>query len=86
MMLDQQSRLAAEKDHVIRSTKKDLLAVRAGLQDAEDKITQLDAELRIERKLRIQRTKELDEETKTRRLYEAEMRRISKKTNTFKYN
>jgi chromosome segregation ATPase len=77
MMLD---RLAAEKDHVIRSTNKDLLAMRAGLQDAEDKITQLDTELRFERKLRIHWTKELDEEVRIRRLYEAEMHRISKKT------
>jgi hypothetical protein len=80
MVLDRQSRLAAEKDHVILSTSKDLLAIRAGLQDAEDKITQLDAELRFERKLRIHWTKELDEEVRIRRLYEAEMRRISKKT------
>jgi hypothetical protein len=78
-MLDKQSRLALEKDHVIRSTNKDLLAVRAGLQDAEDKIMRLDAELRIEHKLQIHRTKELNEEVKTRRLYEAEMRRVSKK-------
>jgi hypothetical protein len=80
MMLDRQSRFAAEKDHVIRSTNKDLLVMRAGLQDAEDKITQLDTELRFERKLRIHWTKELDEEVRIRRLHEAEMHRISKKT------
>ena len=80
MMLGQQSGLAAEKDHVLRSTNKDLLAVRARLQDSEDKITRLDAELRIERKLQIHRTKELNEEAKARRLCEAQMRRISNKT------
>ena len=80
IIFDQQSRLAAEKDHVIRSTNKDLSAVRAELQDAEDKIARLDAKLECERKLRILRTKELDEHAKTRRLHEAEMRRILKKT------
>ena len=79
MILDQQSSLAAEKDYVLRSTIKDLLAVRAGLQDAEDEITRLDAELRFERKLRIHRTKELNEEAKARRLCEAQIHRISKK-------
>ena len=78
-ILDQKSRLAAEKDHIILSTNKDLLALRTGLRDAEDKITELDAELRFERKLRIYWAKELDDEARIRRLYEAEMRRISKK-------
>jgi chromosome segregation ATPase len=80
IIFDQQSKIAAEKDHVIRTIKKDLFAVRAGLQDAEKKITRLDAELESERKLRIQMTKELDEHAKSRRLYEAEMRLIVKKT------
>ena len=79
MMLDQKSRLAAEKDHVILSTNKDIFALRTGLRDAEDKVRQLDAELRFERKLRIHWTKELDEEARIRRLYEAEIRRISQK-------
>ena len=77
---DQQSKLPLEKDHVIRSTNKDLLALRARFQSAEDKIARLDAELDSERKLRIHKTKELDEQTKTRRLHKAEMRRIAKKT------
>ena len=80
IIFDQQSRIAAEKDHVIRSTKKALSAVRDGLQDAEKKIAGLDAELESERKLRIQMTKELDEQTKARWRYEAEMRLIAKKT------
>ena len=79
MMLDQKSRLAAEKDHVILSTNKDIFALRTGLRDAEDKVRQLDAELRFERKLRIHWTKELDEEARIRRLYESEIRRISQK-------
>jgi chromosome segregation ATPase len=80
IFFDQQSKIAAEKDHVIRTTKKDLFAVRAGLEDAEEKVARLDAELESERKLRIQMTKELDEHAKSRRLYEAEMRLIAKKT------
>ncbi|KAH9075585.1 hypothetical protein EDB83DRAFT_2312042 [Lactarius deliciosus] len=79
-MFDRQSKLAAEKDHTIRSTTKDLLAVRAGLQDAEDKIARLDAELQSERDLRIRRTKELsDEQAKSQGRHEAEMRHIAKK-------
>ena len=62
IMIDHQSRLAAEKDHVIRSTTKDLLAVRAELRDAEDNIARLDAELQNERNLRIRREKELSDE------------------------
>ena len=80
IMFDQQSRNAAEKDHVIRSTKRDLFAVRAKLQDAEDKVARLDAELDSERKLLIQRTKELDEHAKTRHRHEAEMHHIAMKT------
>ena len=80
IVFDRQSRLVAEKDHVIRSTTKDLLSVRAGLQDAEDKIAQLDTKLHSERDLRIHRTKELlDEQAKSRGRHEAEMRRIAKK-------
>ncbi|KAH8981544.1 hypothetical protein EDB92DRAFT_178833 [Lactarius akahatsu] len=79
-MFDRQSKLAAEKDHTIRSTTKDLLAVRAGLQDSEDKIARLDAELQSERDLRIRRTKELsDEQAKSQGRHEAEMRHIAKK-------
>ncbi|KAH9043583.1 hypothetical protein EDB84DRAFT_1471687 [Lactarius hengduanensis] len=79
-MFDRQSKLAAEKDHTIRSTTKDLLAVRAGLQDAEDKIARLDAELQSERDLRIRKTKELsDEQAKSQGRHEAEMRHIAKK-------
>ncbi|KAH9064979.1 hypothetical protein EDB87DRAFT_1181535 [Lactarius vividus] len=79
-MFDRQSKLAAEKDHTIRSTTNDLLAVRAELQDAEDKIARLDAELQSERDLRIRRTKELsDEQAKSQGRHEAEMRHIAKK-------
>ncbi|KAH9172825.1 hypothetical protein EDB89DRAFT_839264 [Lactarius sanguifluus] len=79
-MFDRQSKLAAEKDHTIRSTNKDLLAVRAELQDAEDKISRLDAELQSERDLRIRKTKELsDEQAKSQGRHEAEMRHIAKK-------
>ncbi|KAF8261013.1 hypothetical protein EI94DRAFT_1789687 [Lactarius quietus] len=80
IIFDQQSKVMAEKDHVIRSTNKDLFVARADLQDAVDRIARLDAELESERKLRIGRTKELDEQVKSRRLYEAEMRLIAKKT------
>jgi chromosome segregation ATPase len=80
IMFDQQSKNAAEKDHAIRSTKRDLFAVRAELQDAEGKVARLDAELDSERKLLIHRTKELDEHAKTRRHHEAEMHRIAMKT------
>ena len=80
IIFDQRSKIMAEKDHVIRSTKKALSAVRDGLQDAEQKITRLDAELESERKRRSQMTKELDEQTKARRRYEAEIRLIAKKT------
>jgi chromosome segregation ATPase len=59
IMIDCQSKRAAEKDHVIRSTTNDLLAVRAKLRDAEDKIVQVEAEIQSERNLRIQREKEL---------------------------
>jgi chromosome segregation ATPase len=59
IMIDCQSKRAAEKDHVIRSTTNDLLAVRARLRDAEDKIVQVEAEIQSERNLRIQREKEL---------------------------
>ncbi|KAI9436992.1 hypothetical protein H4582DRAFT_1961105 [Lactarius indigo] len=79
-LIDRQSKLAAEKDHVIRSTTKDLLAVRAKLQDAEEKIARLDTELQSERDLRTHKIKELsDEQAKSRGRYEAEMRRIAKK-------
>ena len=54
--------------------------MRARLQDAEDQIVRLDAKLASERKLQIHKTKELDEQTKTRRLHKAEMRRVTKKT------
>ena len=66
-MIDRQSKLATEKDHVIRSTTNDLLAVRAGLRDAEDKIVRLNAELESERNLRIRKEKELlDEQARLR--------------------
>lgn len=59
---DRQAQLASEQEWLIRSTTKELQVAQARLEEAEDEIERLSAELQCEGDWRDHKTKELLEE------------------------
>ena len=76
--LQNQTKLASRKDHVIQSITEESQVVQTKLKGAEDKIARLGVELRHERALRLrERDKQLGQQTRMRDCHEAEIRRIA---------
>ena len=76
--IQNQTKLASRKDHVIQSITEESQVVETKLKGTEDKIAHLGVELRHERVLWLrERDKRLDRQTRMRDCFEAEIRRIA---------
>jgi len=76
--LQNQTKLASSKDHIIQSITEESEVLQTNLKGAVDKIVHLSLELRLERIRRLHdRDKQLDQQVRMRDCHEAEIRRIA---------
>ena len=77
--LQNQTKLASSKDHIIQSVTEESQMVQTKLKDSTDKIVRLSLKLRSERILRLrEKDEQSDQQSRMRDCHEAEIRRIAR--------